>query len=297
MSVAIVIPTYNSAPWIEATVESALRQTTPAQEVIVIDDGSTDETAALLEKLGAAIRFIRQENAGVSAARNHGARLAAAEWLLFLDSDDRLLPHALEALLAEARQTDAGFAYGRVLMRMRPGEEPRLHGWPSAAGDPPAAARANYKRSIVSTPGAALVRRDLHERVGGFVPGLEPMEDRDFWIKCGLLARCAFCDTVVLDKTFREGSAGTQIARRIRSTVASRLALPTWAAAHKIDMACLDSAPRWVLDSALREALWHRRWELITPLRRQARELGLRTWWYHRAGWQLRLARLLGWSR
>ncbi len=190
--IAIVIPSYNSAAYLPAVIDSALRQTRPAAQVIVVDDGSTDATPEICARYGGAIVALRQPNAGVSAARNFGARTATAPWLLFLDADDTLLPHALEALGDTARATAAcGVAYGRVLARGRSAIEDKLHGLPSAAGAPPQPARANFKRSVITTPGAALVRRDLWEKTGGFIPGYEPMEDRDFWMKCGMLAAFA----------------------------------------------------------------------------------------------------------
>jgi glycosyltransferase involved in cell wall biosynthesis len=296
MSAAIVIASYNSAQFLRGVIESTLRQTVPPVEVTVIDDGSTDATAAVCEQFGGRIRYRRQKNSGVSSARNHGAHLTASEWLLFLDSDDFLLPHALEALIDCATRADAGVAYGRVLMRGRGEYEMRLHGLPSAAGAPPHPAVVNYRRSVLSTPGAAVVRRSLHERIGGFVSGFEPMEDRDYWVKCGLLKRFAFCDTAVLDKTFREGSAGTQISRRVRSAMRSRLALPAWAAARGIDLGVLEVAPKGVVDLALKEAIWHRCWPTLSPLLAEARDLKVQSFWVWRAKIQLWLARRLGWA-
>lgn len=97
MSVSVVIPTYNRASVVGEAIESALRQTRPPEEVIVVDDGSTDDTARALRSFGERIRVIRQDNAGVSAARNAGVRAASSEWIALLDSDDEWLPEKLEA--------------------------------------------------------------------------------------------------------------------------------------------------------------------------------------------------------
>jgi glycosyltransferase involved in cell wall biosynthesis len=293
-SVAILIPAYDSARYLPGVIESALRQTRAAEEIIVIDDGSTDATGEVCTPFVPRVRYVRQENGGVSTARNHGATLSTSRWFLFLDSDDQLLPHAVEALLDAVRRESCGVAYGRVIARGRSAIEDRLHGLPSAAGDPPQPTRANFKRAVITTPGAAIVRRDVFEKAGGFVPGYEPMEDRDFWMKCGMLTRFAFCDTVVLDKTFREGSAGTQIGRRIRSGLRAQLAFLDWCRERDFDTAFIGTTVAGIVDQALREALWHRRWEILEPLRAQADALGVRSYWYHRAGWQLRALRLLG---
>ena len=283
MSAAIIIPSYNSAQWLEATVASALAQTRRATAVIVMDDGSTDATAEVLAKFGDAIRYVRLENGGVSRARNEGAKLAGdARWLLFLDSDDVLLPHALETLIPTAESTDAGVAYGRVLLRQEPPAQPTLHGVPTAVGEPPLPARACWRRAIITTPGAAIVSRELHARVGGFVPGFEPMEDRDFWVKCGMLSRFAHSDSVVLDKTWRAGSAVTQHARRIRSEVRARFAFAEWCAARGLDPATAGFSPQSAILAGVQDAMFLRQWAPLQELLAEARTRGVRSpwlWW------------------
>lgn len=91
----MIIPSYNRAATLCRAIESILLQTYPAFEIIVVDDGSTDETRRVVEGYSQVIYFF-QENQGVSAARNWGAELSTGNWLIFLDSDDELLPQALE---------------------------------------------------------------------------------------------------------------------------------------------------------------------------------------------------------
>lgn len=87
-SVSVVIPTYNRAEFLEETIGSVLRQTTPVHEIIVIDDGSTDGTCELVRRFGEAIVFETQEKRGSAAARNRALSLATGDWVAFLDSDD-----------------------------------------------------------------------------------------------------------------------------------------------------------------------------------------------------------------
>ena len=93
---SIIVPVFNRKSYLEAAIHSISRQTYQSYEVIVIDDGSTDDTAEFVESLGDPISTIRQANSGVSEARNHGARIAQGKYLVFLDSDDVLLPWSLQ---------------------------------------------------------------------------------------------------------------------------------------------------------------------------------------------------------
>jgi glycosyltransferase involved in cell wall biosynthesis len=96
-SISVIIPTYNSGEFIVDTVESVLAQTLEASEILIVDDGSTDHTRALIEGIGdSRIRYVRQENAGVSVARNTGLSLATGEFIAFLDADDLWRPTMLE---------------------------------------------------------------------------------------------------------------------------------------------------------------------------------------------------------
>ena len=92
---SVIIPTYNAAETIGRAVESVLGQHLPAQEVIVVDDGSSDGTAAVVAAFGDRVRYLFQPNAGVSAARNAGVDAATGEWLAFLDADDWYYPDRL----------------------------------------------------------------------------------------------------------------------------------------------------------------------------------------------------------
>ena len=96
LSISVVIPAYNAEGCVVRAVESVLAQSRPAMEVIVVDDGSRDATAAVAERFGPAVRVLRQANGGPAAARNHGVREAGGEWIAFLDADDAWLPQKLE---------------------------------------------------------------------------------------------------------------------------------------------------------------------------------------------------------
>jgi cellulose synthase/poly-beta-1,6-N-acetylglucosamine synthase-like glycosyltransferase len=111
-SVAVVITTYNHANFLSDAIASVLAQTRPADEIIVVDDGSTDEPSAVVARYPE-VRFIHQTNQGLAAARNTGLRAASSEAIVFLDADDRLLANALaEGVACLAREPRSGLVYG-----------------------------------------------------------------------------------------------------------------------------------------------------------------------------------------
>ena len=93
---SVILPAYNAAATLARAIESVLEQSWPAHEIIVVDDGSTDHSASVAQGFGAAVTLLRQPNAGVSAARNAGARAASGDWLAFLDADDWYYPQRLK---------------------------------------------------------------------------------------------------------------------------------------------------------------------------------------------------------
>ena len=115
LMISVVIPARNAAATIERAVRSACSQEEVLVEVVVVDDGSTDHTAAIvtsLQRQNPAIRLVRQEASGVSVARNHGVSLALGDWVSFLDADDQIPPGGLSALMSASNQTGADVVFG-----------------------------------------------------------------------------------------------------------------------------------------------------------------------------------------
>lgn len=106
--ITAVVPTYNRGPLIARAIESMLGQTRPPDEIVIVDDGSSDDTAERLQVYGERIRYVRQDNAGGSAARNRGVEEASHPWVAFLDSDDHWRPEHLQRMEAAIVATSQG---------------------------------------------------------------------------------------------------------------------------------------------------------------------------------------------
>ncbi|MFZ9011987.1 MAG: glycosyltransferase family 2 protein, partial [Anaerohalosphaeraceae bacterium] len=116
MKISVVIPAYNAEKHIGRAIDSVLAQTRPADEVIVIDDGSSDATAEVVRSYGDKIMFIHQENAGASVARNTGIKAATSDWIAFLDADDEWLPNKLQLQVSQLkRNPDLAWAMSNYL--------------------------------------------------------------------------------------------------------------------------------------------------------------------------------------
>jgi Glycosyl transferase family 2 len=116
MKVTICIPVFNCETWVATAIRSALEQTWPDKEIIVVDDGSTDRSAEICQSFGDRIRFVRQPNQGGNAARNRAAQMAMGEWIQFLDADDYLEPAKVYTQLAVMRSgDDVDVLYGPVV--------------------------------------------------------------------------------------------------------------------------------------------------------------------------------------
>jgi glycosyltransferase involved in cell wall biosynthesis len=229
MNVAIVIPAYNAGPYLAEAIESALAQTRPAAAVVVVDDGSTDETAKIARQFEPRIAVVTQPNAGVSVARNTGAARAKAEWFLFLDADDRLVLDALERFEARGQQRpDCRVIYGQGDCFNDATTESFLRGTSNCEGAVPAATRANFWKSAIVTPGAAVIRAEVFQQVGGFAPEWNNAADRDFWIKAGMYTPFAFVEGPVMQKRLHGENMSADKNRARRQGAEVQLAFLEW---------------------------------------------------------------------
>lgn len=184
--ISVIIPTWNRAPLLERALGSVLAQRLPCTELIVVDDGSTDDTAALLARLAAGasvpIRLLRQENRGAAAARNLGIRAARGSLLAFLDSDDWWLPDklALQAAALAANPAflishtrEIWFRHGQRVNQRKKHDPPHGHIFTTCL------------EMCVVGMSTMMARRELFDRYGLFDERLPCCEDYDFWLRVG----------------------------------------------------------------------------------------------------------------
>lgn len=187
LTVSIITPCYNGGRYLQQTLDSAARQTRPPLEVIVIDDGSTDDSAAIARAFGPPVRLVQQANAGESVARNLGISQARGSHALFLDADDvlheRAIEFAVEALTsaALARSAESVACMGFV---------PFTDGLPPS-GDPVMSVATRFFPTVISgnlaPPSCWLTPLSLIKRAGCFLPSERYFEDWDLWWRVGLL--------------------------------------------------------------------------------------------------------------
>jgi glycosyltransferase involved in cell wall biosynthesis len=181
-SVSAVLPVHNGEAFVVEAIESVLGQSRAVAECIVIDDGSTDSTPEAVLGLGEAVTYIRQEQSGVSVARNHGARIACADLVAFLDHDDVWLPRKLECQVEALLANDATMALCGVTVV-------------DAAGDVLATKRVSAREDLitgmlmfdgtqtVSCGSAGLIRRGALLAMGGFDAALSTSADWDLLLR------------------------------------------------------------------------------------------------------------------
>ncbi len=181
-AVSVIIPTFNRGWILQEAVDSVLAQDTADFELIVVDDGSTDDTGDILANYGDGLTIIRQANLGVSAARNRGVSAARGRYIAFLDSDDLWLPKKLTVQLAFFRERPDALICQTDEIWIRKGRRvnpKRRHKKPSGMIFEP-----SLSLCLVS-PSAVMMKRSLLEGVGGFDETYRICEDYDLWLRIG----------------------------------------------------------------------------------------------------------------
>lgn len=191
--VSVIIPAFNSAQYLADAVESVFAQTYSVVECIVVDDGSTDHTQELLNKLlklHPGLKTARKTNGGLSSARNMGLRESTGDFISFLDADDVLIPDKIERQVAYLNANpDVGIVYGDCLIATETLRPMKMYTAEMPRDIEPIDALCYRNWFGVMIP---LVRRTVIDRVGEFDEELASAEDWDYWIRCSKIARISY---------------------------------------------------------------------------------------------------------
>jgi glycosyltransferase involved in cell wall biosynthesis len=269
--ISVIIPAYNAAKYVGRAIESALAQTYPPLEVLVVDDGSTDDTARVVAQYPSPVRLLRQSNAGPGAARNHAAREAQGEWLALLDADDSWLPEKLERQIPNTRQSSVGMVAYYSDRKVCPRPMP---------------SRIDFDvlwRCNNLTTSTALLRRAAFEAVGGFDEDrdLISVEDYNLWLRLA----AAKWDIIPMREnlhcyTPQPGNLSSQTERVVRAEFAN---IESIAHLLSLDPALVQQKRIAISEEYGREFLFYRqpgqaRRLLAAPLREQPSLVRL-GWW------------------
>jgi len=197
VQISVVIPAYNRAHTLRRALDSVFRQSLAVDEVIVVNDGSTDQTQQLVEQQFPQVRLINQQNKGVSAARNTGIKAARHEWIALLDSDDEWLPDKIK-LIRETQSLHpqnllfhSDELWVRNGKRVNPMNKHRKSGgWIFEQCLP----------LCIISPSAAVIHRSVLMRIGLFNIDLPACEDYDLWLRLCHLYPVMYIDTPLIIK-------------------------------------------------------------------------------------------------
>jgi glycosyltransferase involved in cell wall biosynthesis len=228
--VSVVMPAYNVAWCIGRAVDSVLAQDFRPCELIVVNDGSTDGTGALLESYGAAITVLNQENRGMSAARNAGIRRARGTYVAFLDADDWWLAGKLSRQV-ELMHSRPEIGFSSTTVRVEDDDGRLLNLWRCPNGSTEILATLFAQNAAIAGGcSAVMARRDLLDRVGLFDESLRGFEDPDLWMRLAAVSGYACIDETLAVILRREQSVSRNLdsmrVAALRSMRKNRTLLP-----------------------------------------------------------------------
>jgi glycosyltransferase involved in cell wall biosynthesis len=196
-SVSVIIPTFNRVEYLPDALDSVYSQTHPVSEVIVVDDGSTDHTVEKLSPAYPSVQFLRQENQGVSSARNLGIAQASHPWIALLDSDDRWTPQKLERQVTHLSQNPSLRAVHTGEKWIRDGKEINI---PASLDKSKEGLWERSLEKCIICPSSVLLHQSVFEKTGTFDPSLAICEDYDFWLRLLLTHEIGLIDEPLVHK-------------------------------------------------------------------------------------------------
>ena len=184
MTIGVVIPVYNDAHTVTDAIDSVLSQKPPPDKLIVVDDGSTDETESAVKNYAGVLEYIRQPHRGSSAARNSGLDRLRTDAVMFLDADDLFLPEAIACRRVLLARDDSIWAHTEGVLQGKSGAvQPFSRANPSASGNLEGWIFEDLLCRNFITTDAVIVRRDALVKIGGFDESIRGTEDWDLWLR------------------------------------------------------------------------------------------------------------------
>ena len=277
MKVSVAIPCFNAGRWLRSAVESALSQCGGNVEVIVVDDGSTDDSPRIAQAFSDRVRLIRAENGGANRARNIALDLATGEWIQFLDADDYLEPHKIETQLREADDgRNADLLYSPVWIETcRDGHSSRE----LSITDPYANVDLQWIRWQIPQTGGALWRRNALNQIGGWNPDQPCCQEHELYLRArqggfrfvytptpGAVYRIWSEDTLCRKDPANVVQVRTELLERMRDWLKSK---GTITDAHRIAIgqACFEMARTWARFDLEKASAYHRARNSVDSIR------------------------------
>ncbi len=190
--VSVVIPNYNYAHYLRGAIDSALGQTYSDIEIIVVDDGSKDDSISVIEAYGDRITAIRQKNQGVAAARNRGVASSTGEYIAFLDADDAWLPTKVEKQVAKfAESSNFGLVHVGV-DEVDPNGRSLVHRLEGVEGDVSKILVMLGREGVLGGGSGAMIRRAVFEEIRGFDERLSTSADWDLFYRISEISQVGF---------------------------------------------------------------------------------------------------------
>lgn len=210
--VSVVIPTFNRAHFLREAIDSILAQSVPVYEIIVVDDGSTDETQSVVKAYKGPVRYLWQKNQGPSAARNHGIREAKGDWIAFLDSDDLWVPRKNQIQTEFLQQNPhLDFVFGNLsnFTESHASEEPEIlndavHQYLVAHATD---LKDLFQKLLICNPiptPTVVFRRSCISQAGFFDETMRHCEDYDYWLRFATCCRAGFIDQILVKRRMHD---------------------------------------------------------------------------------------------
>jgi len=206
--ISFIMPSFNRAQFIAQSIESIFAQMSDQDELVVVDDGSTDNTQSVIQSYLARLRYVRQDNAGKSVALNRGLAMTSGRYVWICDDDDLLLPGCVNLMVSAMESSQAGMVFGRYSrFHLENGEQVNMGTgyWPDLSSGSP---HRHILEDAFVMHNAALVRRESYAKLGPFDPIMLRSQDYEMFTRLALSCALVYVDSMVFLQRKHPGARG-----------------------------------------------------------------------------------------